>query len=80
MNEFNITNKLWFFEIESDYEIIALILLASLLNNWEAMRMVVSNLANKIKLSYDDIHDMIIAEKVHKKDLRVFWYLYGLKC
>lgn len=61
MNEFNITNKLWFFEIESDYEIIALILLVSLLNNWEAMRMVVSNLANKIKLSYDDIHDMNIA-------------------
>ena len=45
LNEFNtITNQLSTVEIEFDDEVRALILLASLPNNWEAMRMVVSNL------------------------------------
>ena len=45
LNEFNtITNQLSMVEIEFDDEVRVLILLASLPNSWEAMRMVVSNL------------------------------------
>ena len=56
LNEFNtVTNQLSFVEIEFDDEIRALIVLASLPNSWEAMRMVVSNSTGKGKLKYDDI-------------------------
>ena len=58
LNEFNtITNQLSFVEIDFDNEIRALIILASLPNNWEAMRMVVSNSTGKEKLKYNDIRD-----------------------
>ena len=42
-------------EIEFDDEVRALILLASLPNNCEAMRMAMSNSAGKCKLKYNDI-------------------------
>ena len=52
LNEFNtITNQLSMVEIEFDDEVRVLILLASLPNSWEAMRMAVSNFAKKSKLS-----------------------------
>ena len=48
LNEFNtITNQLSSVEIDFDDEICALIVLASLPNSWEAMRMVVSNSIGK---------------------------------
>ena len=69
LNEFNtITNQLSSVEIELDDEIRALILLASLPNCWEAMRMAVSNSAGKSKLKYDDIRDLILAEEVRMRD------------
>ena len=55
-------------EIDFDDEIRALILLMSLPNSWEAMRMTVSNSVGKAKLKYDDICDLILAEEVRKKD------------
>ena len=56
LNEFNtITNQLSTMGIEFDNEVRALILLASLPNNWEAMRMAMSNFARKSKFKYDDI-------------------------
>ena len=56
LNKFNtITNQLSFVEIDFDNEIRALIILASLPNNWEAMRMVVSNSTGKEKLKYNDM-------------------------
>ena len=56
MNEFNsITNQLSFIEIDFDDEILALIVLASLPNSWEAMRMTVSNSTGKEKFKYNDI-------------------------
>ena len=56
LNEFNtITNQLSTVGIEFDDEVCALILLASLPNSWEAMRMTMSNSAGKRKLKYDDI-------------------------
>ena len=56
LNEFNtITNQLSTVGIEFDNEVCALILLASLPNIWEAMRMTMSNSAGKSKLKYDDI-------------------------
>ena len=61
LNEFNtITNQLSSMEIDFDDEIHALIVLASLPNNWEAMRMAVSNFTGKSKLKYDDIQDLIL--------------------
>ena len=61
LNEFNtITNQLSSMEIDFDDEIHALIVLASLPNNWEAMRMAVSNSTGKSKLKYDDIQDLIL--------------------
>ena len=50
--------------IEFDDEVRALILLASLPNSWEAMRMAVSNSTGKSKLKYDDIRDLILSEDV----------------
>ena len=56
LNEFNtITDQLSSVEIEFDDEIHALIVLASLPNNWEVMRMAISNSARKSKLKYNNI-------------------------
>ena len=56
LNEFNfITNQLSSMKIDFYDEIRALIVLASLPNSWEAMRMVVSNSIGKEKLKYNDI-------------------------
>ena len=69
LNEFNtITNQLSSVEIDFDDEIRALIILASLPNSWEAIRMAVSNSAGKSKLKYDDIQDLILSEEVHRRD------------
>jgi hypothetical protein len=72
LNKFNaITNKLSSVEIEFDDEIRALIVLASLPNSWEAMRMAVSNSAGKDKLKYDDIRDLILSEEVRRRDVGI---------
>ena len=72
LNEFNtITNQLSTVEIEFDDELRALILLASLPNIWEAMRMAVSNSAGKSKLKYDDIQDLILSEEVRGRDANI---------
>ncbi|KAL6331348.1 hypothetical protein AAG906_011285 [Vitis piasezkii] len=69
LNEFNtITNQLSFVEIDFDDEIRALIVLASLPNSWEAMRMAVSNSTGKEKLKYNDIRDLILAEEIRRRD------------
>ncbi|RVW31691.1 Retrovirus-related Pol polyprotein from transposon TNT 1-94 [Vitis vinifera] len=69
LNEFNtITNQLSSVEIDFDDEIRALIVLASLANSWEAMRMAVSNSTGKEKLKYNDIRDLILAEEIRRRD------------
>ena len=69
LNKFNIiTNQLSTVEIEFDDEIRALIVLASLPNSWEAMRMTVSNSTGKEKLKYNDIRDLVLAEEICKRD------------
>ena len=69
LNEFNtITNQLSFVEIDFDDEIRALIILASLPNSWEAMRMAVNNSIGKEKFKYHDIRDLILAEEIHKRN------------
>ena len=60
LNKFNtITNQLSSIEIDFNDEICALIILASLSNSWEAMRMAVSNSTEKEKFKYNDIRDLI---------------------
>ena len=72
LNEFNtITNQLSTMGIEFDDEVRALILLVSLPNSWEAMKMTVSNSAGKSKLKYDDIRDLIISEEVRRRDANI---------
>ena len=69
MNKFNtITNQLSSVEIDFDDEIRALIVLASLPNSWEAMRMVVSNSIRKEKLKYNDIRDLVLVEEIHRRN------------
>ncbi|RVW77419.1 Retrovirus-related Pol polyprotein from transposon TNT 1-94 [Vitis vinifera] len=69
LNEFNtITNQLSSVEIDFDDEIRALIVLASLPNSWEAMRMAVSNSTGKEKLKYNDIRDLILSEEIRRRD------------
>ena len=55
-------------EIDFDYDIHALIVLASLPNSWEIMRMVVSNSTGKEKLKYNDIRDLVLAEEIRRRD------------
>ena len=69
LNEFNtITNQFSSKEIDFDDKIRALIVLASLPNNWEAMRMAVSNSIGKEKLKYNDIRDLILAKEIRRRD------------
>ena len=69
LNEFNtIINQLSSVEIDFNDEIRALIILASLLNKWEAIRMAVSNSIGKEKLKYNDMRDLILAEKICRRD------------
>ena len=69
LNEFNtITNQLSFVEIDFEDEIHALIVLVSLPNSWEAMRMAVNNSIGKEKFKYHDIRDLILAEEIHRRD------------
>ena len=69
MNKFNtITNQLSSVEIDFNDEIHALIVLASLPNSLEAMRIAVSNSTKKEKLKYNDIRDLILAEEIRRKD------------
>jgi hypothetical protein len=69
LNEFNtITNQLSSVKIDFNDEIQALIVLASLPNSWEAVRMALSNSTGKSKLSYEDVRDLIFSEEIHKKD------------
>ena len=69
LNEFNTTtNQLSSVEIDFDDEIRALIVLASLPNSWEAMRMTISNSTGKEKLKYNDIPDLILIEEIYRRD------------
>ena len=63
-----ITNQLSSVEIDFDDEIHALIVLASLPNSCEAIRIAVSNSTGKEKLNYNDIRDLILAEEIRKRD------------
>ena len=42
--------------------VFGLSVLASLSNNWKAIRMAVSNSIRKEKLQYNDIQDLVLAE------------------
>ena len=69
LDEFNtITNQLSSIEIDFDDEICALIVLASLPNTWEALRMAVSNSTRKEKPKYNDIRDLILAKEICRRD------------
>ncbi|CAN1807780.1 Retrovirus-related Pol polyprotein from transposon TNT 1-94 [Linum perenne] len=69
LNSFNtIISQLSTVEINFDDEVLALIILASLPNSWDAMRTSVSNSTGKEKLKYSDIRDLILNEEIRRKD------------
>ena len=69
LNEFNtITNQLSSVKIDFDDEICALIILASLPNSWETIRIAISNSIGKEKLNSNDIRDLALAEEICKRD------------
>ena len=69
LNEFNtIRNQLSYLENDFNDEINALIVLASLPNSWEAMRLAVSNSTRKEKLKYNDIRDLVLVEEIHRRN------------
>ena len=58
LNEFNtIVNQLSFVEIDFNDEVHALILLASLPNSWETMRVTISNSIGSAKLKFSNVKD-----------------------
>ena len=65
LNEFNTITSV---EIDFDDEIRALIVLASLPNSWETMRMAISNSTGKENLKYNYIRDLILAEEIRRRD------------
>lgn len=66
---YTIINKLSSVEIKFDDEIWTLIVLTSLINKWESMRMVMSTFDDKSTLKFDNIRDLILANEVHKRDV-----------
>jgi len=69
LNEFNtITNQLSSVDIDFDNEIHTLIVLASLSNSWEAIRIAMSNSTGKSKLKYEDIRYLILSEEMYRRD------------
>ena len=75
LNEFNtITNQLSSVEIDFDDEICALIILASLSNSWEAMKMTMSNFTGKEKLKYNDkLNERARSMMLHVGLPKTFW-------
>ena len=59
-----ITNQLSYVQIDFDDDIHVLIVLASLPNNLEATRIIVSNSTSKTKFKYNNIQDLILSEEV----------------
>lgn len=73
LNEFDmITNQLSLVDIDFNDENRALILLTLLPSRWEAIGMAVNNSGEKMKLSYDDVHDMILTKEVYRKYFEEF--------
>ena len=69
VNEFNTNvNQFSSVKIDFDDEVRALILLTSLPNSWEPMRVAVSNLVGSAKLNFNDMRDHILAEEVQRID------------
>ena len=69
LNSFNtVVNQLVSVGIKFNDEICALILLASLPNNWEPMRATITNSIENAKLKFIDIRNAILEEEVRRKD------------
>ena len=66
LNEFNTITSV---EIDFNDEIRALIVLASLPNSWETMRMAISNSTGKENLKYNYIRDLILAEEIRRRNV-----------
>ena len=58
-------------KIDFDDEIYVLIVLAFLPNNWEAMRMIVSNFTRKEKLKYKDIQEAKVMIEIQIRQIKI---------
>ena len=69
LNSFNtVVNQLVSIGIKFDDEMCALILLASLPNSWEPMRVAITNLIWNATLKFIDVRNAILAKEVRRKD------------
>lgn len=82
LNNFNTSiNQLSIVKIKFDDEVQALIVLASLQNSWDVMRLSVSNSGGKEKLKYANIRDLILNEEIRRKDFgEPFHFYLSLNC
>lgn len=77
LNNFNTSiNQLSIVKINFDDEVQALIVLASLQNSWDVMRLSVSNSGGKEKLKYANIRDLILNEEIRRKDFGEPFHFY----
>ena len=58
-----------FIKIDFYEEIRALIVLASLPNSWEAIKMAINNSTGKEKLKYNGIRDLVLVEEIRRRDV-----------
>ena len=69
LNSFNtVMNQLISVDIKFDDEVCALMLLASLPNSWEPMRVAITNSLGNAALKFIDVRNSILAEEIRRKD------------
>lgn len=64
-----LVNQLSSVEIDFDDEVYAVILLMPLPDNWEPMRVVVSNSVHNVKLNFNNIKDQVLVKEICRIDL-----------
>uniref|UniRef100_A0A803MP45 CCHC-type domain-containing protein n=1 Tax=Chenopodium quinoa TaxID=63459 RepID=A0A803MP45_CHEQI len=69
LNELNfVTTQLSSVEIKFDDEVLALILLSSLPDSWNATVTAVSSSSGNNKLKFDDVRDLVLSEEIRRRE------------
>ncbi|CAO2836233.1 unnamed protein product [Amaranthus hypochondriacus] len=69
LNELNsVTTQLSSVEIKFDDEVLALILLSSLPDSWNATVTTVSSSSGSNKLKFDDVRDLVLSEEIRRRE------------
>uniref|UniRef100_A0A803MH37 CCHC-type domain-containing protein n=1 Tax=Chenopodium quinoa TaxID=63459 RepID=A0A803MH37_CHEQI len=69
LNELNsVTTQLSYVEIKFDDEVLALILLSSVPDSWNATVTAVSSSSGNNKLKFDDVRDLVLSEEIRRRE------------